>query len=111
MRRVLALIALLAVAGIPALAADNPYAVAGISDPAHVTQFLARLKQSVASGDRAAVASMVDFPLTVHEVKGAIKQKIGGITNNPNLQDEGTAERINGTVEKKVGQVKKVFGS
>ena len=61
------------VAGIPALAADNPYAVAGISDPAHVTQFLARLKQAVASGDRAAVASMVDFPLTVHEVKGASK--------------------------------------
>ncbi|HEX4322053.1 MAG TPA: CsbD family protein [Acidobacteriaceae bacterium] len=47
----------------------------------------------------------------VHEVKGAIKEKIGHATNNPNLQDEGTAERINGTVEKKIGQVKKVFGS
>jgi len=47
----------------------------------------------------------------VHEVKGAVKQKIGEMTNNPNLQDEGTAERIDGTVEKKVGQVKKVFGS
>jgi uncharacterized protein YjbJ (UPF0337 family) len=45
----------------------------------------------------------------VHEVKGAIKQKIGQATNNPNLEDEGTAERINGVVEKKVGDVKKVF--
>lgn len=45
----------------------------------------------------------------VHEVKGAIKQKIGQVTNNPNLEDEGTAERIDGVVEKKVGDVKKVF--
>jgi uncharacterized protein YjbJ (UPF0337 family) len=45
----------------------------------------------------------------VHEVKGAIKQKIGHATNNPNLEDEGTAERINGVIEKKVGDVKKVF--
>ena len=37
------LIALFAAASGPARA-DNPYAVAGISNPAHVTQFLARLK-------------------------------------------------------------------
>ena len=47
----------------------------------------------------------------VHEVKGAIKETIGKATNNPNLHDEGTAERIDGTVERKVGEVKKVFGS
>jgi uncharacterized protein YjbJ (UPF0337 family) len=47
----------------------------------------------------------------VHELKGAIKEKIGELTNNPNLQNEGTAERVSGTVEKKVGEVKKVFGS
>jgi uncharacterized protein YjbJ (UPF0337 family) len=46
----------------------------------------------------------------VHEVKGAIKESIGKATNNPNLQDEGTAEKINGTVERKVGDIKKVFG-
>jgi uncharacterized protein YjbJ (UPF0337 family) len=46
----------------------------------------------------------------VHEVKGAVKEKIGQATNNPNLQDEGTAEKINGTVERKVGDIKKVFG-
>jgi len=47
----------------------------------------------------------------VHEVKGAIKEKIGQATNNPNLKDEGTAEKIDGTVERKIGEVKKVFGS
>jgi len=45
-----------------------------------------------------------------HEVKGAVKEKIGQISNNPDLQDEGTAERIDGTIERKVGEVKKVFG-
>ncbi len=48
----------------PALA-DNPYAVAGISDPAHVTQFLARLKHAIAGGDRATVVAMVNYPLPV----------------------------------------------
>ena len=45
--------------------ADNPYAVAGITNPAHVTQFLARLKRVVAADDRAAVAAMVNYPITV----------------------------------------------
>ncbi|WP_263351087.1 CsbD family protein [Acidicapsa acidisoli] len=45
----------------------------------------------------------------VHEVKGAVKQKIGHVTNNPRLEDEGAAERISGVVEKKVGDIKKVF--
>jgi hypothetical protein len=39
--------------------ADNPYAVVGISNPAHVTQFLARLKQAMAADDHAAVAAML----------------------------------------------------
>ena len=54
----------------PALAKDsgqaNPYAAAGISNPAHVTQFLARLKQVVAAGDSAAVAAMIHYPLHVY---------------------------------------------
>jgi len=47
----------------------------------------------------------------VHEVKGAIKEKIGQVTNDPNLQDRGTAEKIDGKIEKKVGDIKKVFGN
>ena len=46
----------------------------------------------------------------VHEVKGAVKEKIGNMTNNPRLHDEGTEEKFNGKVEQKVGDVKKVFG-
>ena len=63
------LIALLAVAFDPARA-DNPYAVAGISDPAHVTQFLARLKQAMTADDHAAIAAMVKYPLTVYSSAG-----------------------------------------
>jgi uncharacterized protein YjbJ (UPF0337 family) len=44
-----------------------------------------------------------------HEVKGAAKEKIGHATDNPNLKDEGTAEKVAGKVQKKVGQVEKVL--
>jgi uncharacterized protein YjbJ (UPF0337 family) len=45
----------------------------------------------------------------VHQAKGAVKEAIGKATNNPNLHDEGTAEKIDGKVEEKIGQVKRVF--
>ena len=45
----------------------------------------------------------------VHEVKGAVKEKIGEATDNPNLQDEGQAEKNSGKFQKKVGDVEKVF--
>lgn len=45
----------------------------------------------------------------VHEVKGAVKEQIGKATNNPNLQDEGTAEKLTGKVESTVGKVKNAF--
>lgn len=63
------LIALFAVASGPACA-DNPYAVAGISNPAQVTQFLAQLMQAVAADDRAAIAGMVRYPLRVNSTAG-----------------------------------------
>ena len=46
----------------------------------------------------------------VHEVKGAIKEKVGQLTNDPDLEDEGTGEKIGGKVQKKIGQVQKVIG-
>jgi uncharacterized protein YjbJ (UPF0337 family) len=46
----------------------------------------------------------------VHEVKGKIKQKAGRITNDPELDAEGRDEEISGKVQKKVGQIEKVFG-
>ncbi|MFY9659360.1 MAG: CsbD family protein [Terriglobales bacterium] len=45
----------------------------------------------------------------IHEVKGAIKQKVGHVTNNPDMEGEGTGEKLAGKVQKKIGQVEKVF--
>ena len=44
-----------------------------------------------------------------HEVKGAVKQKVGKARNNPDLESEGQAEKIGGKVQKKVGDIEKVF--
>jgi len=46
---------------------------------------------------------------TVHEVKGKVKETAGKVTNNPNLEAEGNAEKNTCKVEKKVGQIEKVF--
>lgn len=47
---------------------------------------------------------------TFHQVKGKIKEVAGKLSDDPKLEDEGTEEKIGGKVQKKVGQVKKVFG-
>ena len=45
-----------------------------------------------------------------HEVKGAIKQKAGELTSNPNLAADGKAEKNAGKVQKIVGKVEKAIG-
>ncbi|RPI08877.1 MAG: CsbD family protein [Zetaproteobacteria bacterium] len=45
-----------------------------------------------------------------HEVKGKVKETAGHLTNNPDLEAEGTAERLAGTVQDKIGQLEKVLG-
>ena len=45
----------------------------------------------------------------MHELKGKIKEKIAQLTNNPDLEDEGTGEKIAGKVQRKIGQVEKVI--
>ncbi len=45
-----------------------------------------------------------------HKVKGKLKEVAGELTDNPKLEDEGTAEKIAGKVQEKIGQVKKVLG-
>ena len=42
-------------------------------------------------------------------MKGEIKKKTGQVTNNPDLEADGRAEHNAGTVEKKIGQIEKVF--
>ena len=46
----------------------------------------------------------------VHEVKGTIKEKVGELTNDPDLEGEGIGEKIAGKVQKKIGQVQKALG-
>jgi uncharacterized protein YjbJ (UPF0337 family) len=46
----------------------------------------------------------------VHEVKGTIKEKVGKLTNDPDLEGEGIGENVAGKVQKKVGQVQKALG-
>ena len=48
---------------------------------------------------------------TLNEVKGKVKVKVGRVTNNPDLEVEGQAENLDGKIQKKVGQIKKVFGN
>ncbi|MDT8070358.1 MAG: CsbD family protein [Terriglobia bacterium] len=44
-----------------------------------------------------------------HQVKGAIKETAGKVINNPRLEAKGHHERVAGKVQKKIGQVEKVF--
>jgi len=46
----------------------------------------------------------------VHEVEGKIKEKLGQLTNDSDLEAEGIGEKIGGKIQKKIGQVKKVLG-
>ncbi len=43
------------------------------------------------------------------KVKGKMKEETGKATRNPDLRDRGTAEKTGGKVQRKIGDVKKVF--
>jgi uncharacterized protein YjbJ (UPF0337 family) len=45
---------------------------------------------------------------TVHEVKGAIKEEAGKITNNPKLENNGKVEHAAGKLQRKIGEAKAV---
>ncbi len=46
---------------------------------------------------------------TAKEAIGAVKEKTGELVGNPNLEARGAAEKAEGKVQQKVGDVKKVF--
>jgi uncharacterized protein YjbJ (UPF0337 family) len=46
---------------------------------------------------------------TLHVTKGKVKEKVGQVTNDPNLAAEGENETLAGKIQKKVGQIEKVF--
>ena len=46
----------------------------------------------------------------LHEVKGTIKQTVGELTNDPNLEADGRAEKNAGKVQKVIGKIEKAIG-
>jgi uncharacterized protein YjbJ (UPF0337 family) len=44
-----------------------------------------------------------------HEAKGKVKETAGHAVNNPDLEAEGKAEKFDGKIQKKIGQVEKVL--
>jgi uncharacterized protein YjbJ (UPF0337 family) len=47
---------------------------------------------------------------TFHEVKGKAKEVAGKVSNNPELEAEGTGEKMDGKIQEKIGEIKKVLG-
>lgn len=45
----------------------------------------------------------------VDQASGTAKEKLGEAINDPDMQDEGTGEKLKGKVKDKVGDIKKVF--
>jgi len=43
-------------------------------------------------------------------VKGKFKEIAGDLSDNPELEAEGTGEKIAGKVQEKIGQLKKILG-
>ncbi|MFA5905151.1 MAG: CsbD family protein [Desulfobacula sp.] len=46
----------------------------------------------------------------LHKVKGKVKETVGKIVGNRDLEAEGKIEKIQGKVQEKRGQIKKVLG-
>ena len=46
----------------------------------------------------------------MHQVKGKIKEAVGKIAGNRDLEAEGKNENLGGKVQEKIGQVEKVVG-
>ena len=45
-----------------------------------------------------------------HKVKGKIREVVGKIVKNRDLEAEGKDENLDGKVQEKVGEIKKVVG-
>jgi uncharacterized protein YjbJ (UPF0337 family) len=43
------------------------------------------------------------------ELKGKIKETVGHLTNDSDLEAEGVGEKIAGKIQKKIGQIEKVI--
>lgn len=43
------------------------------------------------------------------KAKGDVKEAVGNVTNNPDLEIEGRADKVEGKEKEKTGDIKKVF--
>ena len=41
-------------------------------------------------------------------MKGKVQEKVGQVTNDPNMETEGKDEKTSGKIQKKIGQIEKV---
>ncbi|MFH0994343.1 MAG: CsbD family protein [Pseudomonadota bacterium] len=46
----------------------------------------------------------------MHQVKGKIKEAVGNMVGNRDLEAEGKIENLDGKIQEKLGQVEKVIG-
>lgn len=46
----------------------------------------------------------------IHQAKGKVKEVVGEMVGNSDLESEGKAEKLDGKIQKAVGYVKKFFG-
>ncbi len=46
----------------------------------------------------------------MHQVKGKIKEAVGKVVGNRNLEAEGKVENLDGVVQEKIGKVENVVG-
>jgi uncharacterized protein YjbJ (UPF0337 family) len=46
----------------------------------------------------------------MHQVKGKVKETVGKVVGNDDLEAEGKVEKLHGKVQEKIGQVEKVVG-
>ena len=47
----------------------------------------------------------------LHAVKGKLKEEAGRISGDPDLEDEGTVEKIGGKTRQVVGKIEKAVGA
>lgn len=45
----------------------------------------------------------------LHDIAGKVKETAGQVVGNPDLEAEGQSESLGGKVQKKIGQIEKVF--
>jgi uncharacterized protein YjbJ (UPF0337 family) len=46
----------------------------------------------------------------IDQAKGDVKERIGRANQDPDLEDEGTAERISGNIEEGIGRARRKTG-